>query len=134
MAYDPINQLSVLYGGANTVGSLYDVWTLKLQGASTGNPVPSMTSLSPSSATAGGPGFTLTVTGANFVPGSVVRWNGVSRPTTYVRSTQLQAAIPASDISSAGTAQVTVFNPAPGGGTSNTLLFTVHAAIPGTVN
>ena len=47
---------------------------------------------------AGGSSFTLAVTGANFVASSVVRWNGVSRPTTYVRSTQLQASISAADI------------------------------------
>jgi hypothetical protein len=119
MAYDPVNRLTVLYSGATTVGTVYDNWALNLQRASTPNPVPSLTSLSPSSATAGGPGFTMTVTGASFVSGSAVRWNGANHPTTYVRSTQLQATIPASDVVSAGTAQVTVFTPSPGGGTSN---------------
>ena len=36
------------------------------------------------------------------------------------------AAISASDAVAASTASVTVFNPAPGGGTSNALLFRVH--------
>jgi hypothetical protein len=130
MAYDPVHQLAVLYAGARPgVGSLYDVWTLKLSRGAT-NPVPSLTSLSPSSATAASPGFTLTVTGANFLSSSVVRWNGVNRPTTYVRSTQLQASIPASDLASSGTAQVTVFTPTPGGGTSNALTFTIAASNP----
>ena len=35
---------------------------------------PSITSLSPSSAIVGGPQFTLTVNGANFVSGAVVTW------------------------------------------------------------
>ena len=130
MAYDPVNRLTVLYSGATYAGTVYDLWALDLRGASSANPVPSMTSLLPSTATAGGPGFTLTVTGASFVSGSVVRWNGADRPTTYVRSTQLQAVIPVSDISSASTAQVTVFNPTPGGGTSNALTFTVAASNP----
>jgi hypothetical protein len=43
-----------------------------------------------------------------------------------VGKTSLQATIPASDISQAGTAQVTVSNPAPGGGTSNALTFTIN--------
>jgi len=93
------------------------------------NPIPASTSLSPSDATAGGTGFTLTVTGANFVPSSGVRWNGADRTSTYVSSTQLQATIQASDIATAGTAQVTVVTPAPGGGTS-ALPFTVNNSAP----
>jgi hypothetical protein len=131
MAYDPVNRLTVLYSGATSAGTVYDVWALNLHSSGTANPVPSLTSVSPNSATVGGPGFTLTVTGANFVSGSVVRWNGADRQTTYVRSTQLQAAIPASDLVGAGTAQVTVFTPGPGGGTSNALPVTVAASIPG---
>jgi len=37
------------------------------------------------------------------------------------------AAVPASDIASAGTATVTVVNPSPGGGASNSLTFTINA-------
>jgi len=103
-------------------------WTNLL--APTPNPVPAMTSLSPATATAGGPGFTLTVTGTNFVPSSVVRWNGAARTTTYVSATQLAAAIPAADIATAGPAQVTVVNPAPGGGTSNPQTFTILNPVP----
>jgi len=86
---------------------------------------PSVTSLSPASANVGGPAFTLTVTGSNFLPASVVRWNGTDRPTTFVSATQLQAAIPASDIAANGTAQVSVNNPAPGGGASGSLPFSI---------
>ena len=91
-------------------------------------PVPGLTTLSPNSATAGGPAFTLTVNGSNFVSGSVVQWNGTVRTTTFVSATQLTAAIPASDIAAAGTAQVTVANP--GGGTSNALTFTINTGTP----
>ena len=91
------------------------------------NPVPATTGLSPASATAGGAAFTLTVNGSNFINGSIVQWKGASRTTTYVSSTQLTAAITAADIASAGTASVTVFNPAPGGGTSNAQTFTINA-------
>jgi hypothetical protein len=96
--------------------------------SSAGNPVPTTTSLNPMSAAAGGPTFTLTVNGTNFVTGSVVRWNGASRTTTFVSAAQLTASIPASDIATPGTAQVTVFNPAPGGGTSNAVTFTISAS------
>ena len=94
------------------------------------NPLPTISSISPATAVAGSGGFTLTITGTNFVNGAVVRWNGSPRPTTFVSSTQLTAAIPASDIATAGTANVTVFNPAPGGGTSNTATFTITNLLP----
>jgi hypothetical protein len=96
------------------------------------NPVPTMTGLNPASAVAGGPGFTLTVTGTNLVAGSVVRWNGADRVTTYASATQLTAAIPAADIAVAGTAQVTVFNLAPGGGASNPQTLTITNPVPAT--
>ncbi|MHC1733387.1 MAG: choice-of-anchor D domain-containing protein [Bacteroidales bacterium] len=97
------------------------------------NPLPTLSILNPPSATAGGSAFTLTVNGTNFVNGSKVRWNGADRTTTYVSSTQLTASIPASDIASAGTATVTVFNPAPGGGTSGGLPFSVDNVAPTTL-
>jgi hypothetical protein len=75
----------------------------------------------------GASAFTLTVNGSDFVASSVVQWNGANRSTTYVNSTQLTASIPATDVANAGTAQITVFNPTPGGGTSNALNFTIGA-------
>jgi uncharacterized protein (TIGR03437 family) len=98
--------------------------------ASGGNLVPTLTSLSPSTATAGGAGFVLVASGQNFVSGSVVLWNGSNRTTTFVSSTQINASIPASDVAAAGTAQVTVFNPAPGGGISNGLAFAINNPLP----
>ena len=94
------------------------------------NPKPTITSVSPSSAFAGDAGFMLSVTGANFVTSSTVQWNGSSRPTTFVSSATLQAAINAADLAAQGTATVTVSTPAPGGGTSGGVSFTIKAAIP----
>jgi len=93
------------------------------------NPIPVAGSIAPASVAAGSPGLTLTVNGSNFVQGSVVRWNGADRPTTFVSATQLTAAIPASDLASAGTAQITVFSPAPGGGASGALAFTITGTV-----
>jgi hypothetical protein len=78
---------------------------------------------------AGGAAFTLTVNGSNLLSQSVVRWNGADRATTFVNGGQLTAAIPASDIASQSTVQVTVFNPSPGGGVSTTLAFDVCPCI-----
>ncbi len=102
-------------------------------GSSTGtnasaNPTPTITTISPNSAVAGGAAFTLTINGTNFVAASMVNFGGAAPATTFVNSTQLTAAIPASSIASTGTLAVTVTNPAPGGGTSNPMNFTITSA------
>ncbi len=67
--------------------------------------------LVPTKVDPGGPGFTLTVNGAEFIQGSVVNWNGSPLATNFVSGTQLMAIVPASNIAGAGTASVTVGNP-----------------------
>jgi peptidoglycan/xylan/chitin deacetylase (PgdA/CDA1 family) len=91
-------------------------------------PAPTVTSLSPSYATAGSPAFTLSVSGTNFVSGAKVRWNGSDRTTTFVSATQLRASVTAADIATVGTASVTVANP--DGGVSNPMTFEVWAPPP----
>jgi hypothetical protein len=86
---------------------------------------PVVTSLAPSGSPAGGPPLTVTVNGSGFTSSSVVRWNGADRATTVVNGTQLRASITATDVAVPGTAQVTAFTPAPGGGTSGSLTFTI---------
>src|SRR5437867_3591558 len=54
---------------------------------------PNVTSLTPSSTTAGGPGFTLTVNGSGFLPTFSIHINGSNRSTTYVDSTKLTTPI-----------------------------------------
>ena len=86
--------------------------------------VPVITSISPATAGAGGPAFTLTVNGSNFIAGSVVKWNGVMRTTAFVSATQLTAVILATDIAAVGSYPVTVTN---ANGTSAPVAFTVTA-------
>jgi FG-GAP repeat protein/IPT/TIG domain-containing protein len=107
-------------GGGNSNGLIFTVQ----------NPVPGIGSLSPDAALAGGAAFTLTVNGSNFVSTSKVYWNGTKLSTTYVSSAVLQAHVPASAIKTAGTANVTVVNPAPGGGTSNPATFYINNPVP----
>lgn len=83
---------------------------------------PVVAALSPASAPAGGPAFTLTVSGSDFTPDAVVRWNGASRATSYASPTSLTASIPASDLAQPGSVPVTVAEP---NGTSNTKTFAV---------
>lgn len=93
------------------------------------NPVPFIDQpLVPDATAPGAAGFTLTVSGAGFVPASVVNWNGSPRATTFVNNHQLTAAILASDIAAASTSTVTVVNPSPGGGISNIQYFSIAAA------
>ncbi len=83
------------------------------------NRTPSISEISPALVAEGSPPLTLTVTGSNFATGAEVRVNGSTRPTTVVSSTQLIAQIPATDLAQADSLEIKVFNPAPGGGTSN---------------
>ena len=143
-------ETSVTLTQAAAVGSVFGGWT----GACTGtgacvvslsaatsvgatftlkNPVPVATSLSPSSVMAGSGQTTLTVNGSAFVSSSIVRWNGAPRATTFVSGTQLRATILPSDLSTRGTAQVTVFTGTPGGGTAAALPFTIAQAASGIV-
>jgi hypothetical protein len=90
------------------------------------NPVPGITSLSPSISAMGGTAFKLTVNGTNFLSTSVVDFNDSAQTTMYVSPTQLLAAITTTDIAMAGSYPVTVTNPGPGGGPSNSVNFTVN--------
>lgn len=121
------------------------------------NPVPSITSMSPTNAAAGSASFTLTVNGSNFLPtsdpsgGSQVHWNlggtQSTLPIASISSTQIQATVGTSVLVNSTTqpvtAIVTVFNPPSpqsssggipnptggGGGTSpNGLSFTITPA------
>ncbi|MGE0129856.1 MAG: hypothetical protein AB7U82_17380 [Blastocatellales bacterium] len=94
------------------------------------NPVPTIAGLSPASVTAGGSDFTLTVNGTNFISGSVIRINGNDHATNFISATQLTAPITAAEIAAAATASITVFNPAPGGGLSNAINFTINNPAP----
>ncbi|MFY7739660.1 MAG: M14 family zinc carboxypeptidase, partial [Flavobacterium sp.] len=93
----------------------------------TAKPNPTNDSVSPTSKLAGSGAFTLTVNGSNFVNGeSIVRWNGANRTTTFVSATQLTAAINATDVATAGSANVTVFNTC-NSTTTSARTFTINA-------
>ncbi len=75
---------------------------------------PSVTSISPSSATAGAPGFSLTVNGGDFSSNAVVVWNGSPLTTSFVSSNQLTVTISSTQIAQPDTALVYVYNPTGG--------------------
>jgi hypothetical protein len=75
--------------------------------------IPTIENVSPQSGIAGGPTFTLTVTGNHFTDNSTILWNGVALPTFATSSSELSALVPASDIAIAGTALISVRYPNP---------------------
>ena len=99
--------------------------------AQSNNPIPFINQpLVPTSVVPGSQGFTLSINGAGFVPGSIVHWNGSPRTTVLLSGTSLQATINASDVAHSTTAWITVVNPAPGGGTSSVAYFFIREAAP----
>lgn len=92
---------------------------------------PVLSSITPASLPVGGTSFTLTVIGTGFGPESVIQWNGNNLTTTYVSDTKLTSRVPASDISTSGTAQVTVYDPTfkYGSGSSNSEIFAIMAPL-----
>jgi hypothetical protein len=94
------------------------------------NPAPAITMLSAMQATAGTSGFTMTISGNGFLPGSQVYWNELLVPATYVSFTQMTAVIPSSVLANPATAAITVVNSAPGGGASNPMIFGINPPAP----
>jgi photosystem II stability/assembly factor-like uncharacterized protein len=94
------------------------------------NPVPTISSLSPASATAGASAQALTIQGTNFVSTSVATYNNVLHGVTFLSATQLQGQLTTADLATAGSFPVVVTNPAPGGGPSNPLNFSVSNPVP----
>ncbi|MFN8237263.1 MAG: autotransporter-associated beta strand repeat-containing protein [Chitinophagales bacterium] len=87
---------------------------------------PTVTGITPSSATAGDAGFTITVDGTNFINGiSTVTWGGSARATTFVSDIQLTATILTADLVTATTVQVGVTNGCIN--SSSTQTFTINA-------
>lgn len=105
------------------------------------NPIPQLSGIAPVSSVAHLPAFTLTVTGADFVEGAAIVFNGVEMDTAYVSAGELTCTVLPEDTllaslsaaDSVGPAvdsqavPVRVRNPTPGGGDSQSVDFTVYA-------
>jgi outer membrane protein assembly factor BamB len=87
-------------------------------------------SISPSLASAGAPGFTLTVQGEFFTPNSVVYWNGTPLPTTFASANQLTATVSAADLATSGSVAVRVAASQGSSVGSATTIFTVEPLPP----
>ena len=103
------------------------------------NPLPTLSSITPTAIVTHMPAFTMRVNGGDFVNGARVVFNGKEMDTTFVDSTTLSATVePGSTAMSAAgedglsvpqaeTVTVRVRNPSPGGGDSGSLDFIIHA-------
>lgn len=81
------------------------------------NATPAVTGVFPTDITAGSQSFTLHVAGNDFQSNTTAQWNGVDRPVVFNNQTdQLSIAVLATDVLNPGTGEITVANPAPGGG------------------
>ena len=114
-----------------TVQGLTQHVNVPLQGTG-GNPLPTITSLSPASAYVNSAAFTLTVNGTAFVPGAAIYFANTALATTYISSSQLTAEVPASFLTGTGSDWVQVVNP--GGGYSGLVYFSVVALDPNLSN
>ena len=59
-----------------------------------------------------------------------MKWDDATLPTTFVSSTKLLATVVDTYITAQGAISVTVVNPAPEGGTSNSIMFEVTSPEP----
>ena len=94
------------------------------------NAAPILTTLTPYTIATGTQGYDLALQGSGFYSGSVVSINGSARTTTFKAQNALTVHLTAADLAIAGTAQITVTNPAPGGGTSAPLTLTIAIQAP----
>ena len=98
-------------------------------GGGNSNPVPHITSLSPSQVAAGSQIFNgITVNGTNFMSTSTLKFGGVVAG-AYISSTQMLIS-PTNQLATVGQVPVIVTNPSPGGGPSNTVNFVVTTGTP----
>lgn len=115
-----VGTLRISVGTAPPGGGASKELTFEVQ-----NPAPILTQISPLSVVAGSAAQTLTLTGTSFVPGAKVAFGTTDLTTTFTSATELKATVPANLLATSGSFPVKVTNPAPGGGVSSPIAFTV---------
>lgn len=90
------------------------------------NPVPAISSISPTSEPVGASSPVITVTGTGFLSATTINVNGTARTTAYGSSTQVSVTLTAADVSATGSLALTAANPAPGGGASPAVALAVN--------
>ncbi|MBF0609361.1 MAG: hypothetical protein HQL61_17645, partial [Magnetococcales bacterium] len=94
------------------------------------NPAPAITSVTPLEASVGSGDVVVAIAGSGFVSASEVYFGDTVVSKTAFTYNSITATIPGTLLQTAGQYQVTVKNPAPGGGDSNTIAFSVKNPAP----
>jgi hypothetical protein len=110
------NTARVLWVGTHGRGE----WALQLSGLAAS----ALTGLSPTSATAGGGSFTLTLNGQGFPATPTVNFGSGTATVVTANATQISATVPAGEIAAAGVVPVTV------SGTTGSLSFSIEGSAP----
>ncbi len=119
---------SVANPGPQLITVLNSDSTATLPATLTFLPQPTVSALSPSSANAGSPSFSLVVSGGQFLSGMTVYFNSIPLATNLVTNQKLSANVPAGAVASAGIVPVTVVTS--DGYSTPYLLFTINANGP----
>jgi hypothetical protein len=93
------------------------------------NPVPALANINPMSCEQRNPGFTLSVFGSNFIVSSVVQFYGKDLVTTFISASEIEAYVPQSCLVNTGSYEIVIINPAPGGGRSNVVSFSISKPV-----
>jgi trimeric autotransporter adhesin len=99
-------------------------------GGVTNNPMPSVSSLSPTQQAMGSQSQTLTINGSGFISGSAVTYNSNAHTASVASGSQMTISLNANDMSTLGPFPVVVTNPSPGGGASSATNFNVVTGTP----
>ncbi len=94
------------------------------------NPVPWIDTLIPESSKAGEPGLTLSIKGSRFIKDSVTRFNLKELNTLFEDNSNLKAVVPSEELFAPGYVPISIINPLPGGGISNSLIFRIINPVP----
>jgi Leucine-rich repeat (LRR) protein/Ca2+-binding EF-hand superfamily protein len=92
-------------------------------------PVPQLVAIEPNNGVVGGKSFVLQAKGVGFVNETKLLWAGQTLETTFINATTLSAVIADARLLVSGSYPITVQNPAPGGGISNALPFTLSPLV-----
>jgi hypothetical protein len=96
----------------------------------TPNPIPTITSLSPSQIAAGSQINGITINGTNFMNSSTITFGGAPASGYIPSATQIVIYPSAGQLSALGQVPVVVTNPGPGGGASKSANFSILTGTP----
>lgn len=93
-------------------------------------PAPTIQTITPNSVPVGSAKTLLAVMGSGLTPATTISLDSNALPTSFVSATEVTATVPTSNQTTAGTHNVSVSNPSPGGGSSTVVSFTVTNLLP----